>query len=439
MIPLDWQFVAHAPENLKKGHVGLALDVGGRSDAPDILYFTHHGGEKAESSTGLLFNNIDQLDAIMAESRPVTIFCHVQPDLDCYASSYLAWGRFSGKWEKKAFYEYGKALTGLVNRLDQGHIKPVKPQEPESFVNFYTLFLFLDTFLKDCLREGPRSGFLKKMEERYGEGLLEGCAFDLKSQGNIRMCAAMCILHGLFLLDRDGIGGFLEETEPGFIGSISPIIECAREKAGDEGDGLKWLWEFLVELADGIPGWISEVLGCMDDSEEIEITLADDPENPVKGAFFNNITEKAAGVVSKIIRGNEVVVTVMAYKESPGRVIISTPPERENSLLGLGLALHRFNLTKGCPQTPDDYRYCRKFSDDSIEPDPLFQHRDPWYDGRGHHYTIVDAPREKAYRMLTAKDVKMLLGAKWYMLAEMYETEEYLHWLEGAQIQCPKS
>ncbi len=439
MTPLDWQFVAHAPENLKKGNVGLALDVGGRSEAPDILYFTHHGGEKAESSTGLLFNNIDQLDAIMADVKPVTIFCHVQPDLDCYASSYLAWARFSEMWGDRAFFAYGKALTRLVNRLDQGHIKPVKPHEPETYVNFYTLFLFLGSYLKDCLKVSPGPWFLDEMGERYGQGLFEGCAFDMKSQGNIRMCAAMCVLHGLFLLDRDGVGGFLKEPEPGFVGSISPLIERAREKARDGKDNRKWLWKLLVDMADGIPGWIDEALRCMDASEEMTVILPDDPGNPVKGAFFNNVSEKVAGVVSKLLRGEEVVVTAMAYKESPGRVIISTPPARENGLLGLGLALHRFNMKKGCPRTPGDFRYCRKLSDGSVESDPLFKHKDPWYDGRGHHYTIVDAPREEAYRVLTAEDVKMLLRQEWYKLAKAYSSEKYLRWLEGSQVQCPET
>ncbi len=87
---------------------------------------------------------------------------------------------------------------------------------------------------------------------------------------------------------------------------------------------------------------------------------------------------------------SDIGVLLVPYENEEGeinRVIISVDPDSRYSLLGLGYLLEKAEskkrkelnlLRRGAP------RYEAEYCDND----------DPWYDGRGHSYTIVDSPRD---------------------------------------------
>ena len=86
----------------------------------------------------------------------------------------------------------------------------------------------------------------------------------------------------------------------------------------------------------------------------------------------------------------------------------ATPDGRKPTLLGLGAALERLESAarKG---TGKERTGPPRWNDGSCD------NEDPWFDGRGHDYTIVDSPRSGTY--LSRKDVYDLVsgGAFWHV------------------------
>jgi len=89
----------------------------------------------------------------------------------------------------------------------------------------------------------------------------------------------------------------------------------------------------------------------------------------------------------------------------PSRVIISVLPGCGVNLRGLARALERAELLKEEQyiQSPEHKQLWRDRSVKRFE-DSWITNNDPWYDGRGSDYTIVDAPR--CGSLLTVKEIK---------------------------------
>lgn len=441
-MKIHWSFVHQAPEAMMPGSTrGLALDVGAKSSLPDVEYFTHHGEAEPDdpghgkSSTALLLQGIEdlRLESWAARPDPLTIFCHFHPDLDCFASAYLAWAYFqesaNGKerlWNREDFKSFRRNLAVLLNEIDRGAICPADADDPETWVNFYTIFLFLDVHLKEKRFGFPdkRAWYLNTMTTEAPR-LLRGCSFRWNHDNDVWMAAALCLIHALYRLDPEGRSLRIDQSH---LTQLSPLP--TRQGGGRAIE--PWLRALLEGVVETTRKGVEEARSCLGRGEPLSVRVPE-LEDPVRGVSLT-VSQNVAGTAAKLYRGTIVAnmpvrVTAVALDDDPNRVIISVFPGMGMSLKGLGLALHRLNERNGCSPTTA-YRYCRE-RDGKKYPDPLFSHVDPWYDGRDLGFTIVDAARNPQFRRLTPEMVIRVLGDEWRQLAAEYETPEYKHWLMG--------
>ncbi len=95
-----------------------------------------------------------------------------------------------------------------------------------------------------------------------------------------------------------------------------------------------------------------------------------------------------------------------AAVETTGVVLRSRPLAPERGVVDLGAP-----------------RFRRRGEGGETVVDPLFPGSDPWYDGRGHGYTIVDGPRFGS--VLSLDEVcRAVCGGEWLGLAELYDGPE---------------
>jgi hypothetical protein len=88
------------------------------------------------------------------------------------------------------------------------------------------------------------------------------------------------------------------------------------------------------------------------------------------------------------------------------RCILSVTPQSGASLQGLGALLDGAEAERRRRVYGVDDREADPATGAAREPRPGYANADPWYDGRAHGYTIVDAPR--AGTMLTAGEIEEL-------------------------------
>jgi hypothetical protein len=86
------------------------------------------------------------------------------------------------------------------------------------------------------------------------------------------------------------------------------------------------------------------------------------------------------------------------------RCILSVAPERGATLRGLGELLDSAEAKRRCAVYGVDDRVVDPATGSPKVPRPGYANSDPWYDGRAHGYTIVDAPRGGT--LLTAEEIE---------------------------------
>ena len=442
----------------------------------NVVEFSHHhsGSEDVKSSAGLLFSKIDSEDneitKLKDDNTPLVIFCHRQPDFDCCVSSYLAWAYLtSTTWEKDGFKEYAEKLADTTDLIDSGALMPLDLDKKDSYLNLYTIFLMLDEYLYSVQfgNKIERPGYLDDIAELVGE-IFPECMFHWKKMDEIKMAVSMLIFHGLFILDSEG--SFLNRVRVGedkgkeHLNSIKDLIDRLSHKF-HKAPAWKNIFKVFVKnneplnnknplpienissdenqqkafalLLSGITDVIAEKIPLVteriaqekelvetNEKKLLNIKLYDpeDPDNPkkVKGISIA-VSDEYAGIIAKLVRnmkfGNDTVTVVaitVKHEEDDRRAIISVHPSTENkdALKGLGLALQKENIMRGCPKgDPKGIRF--------------FDHEDPWFDGRGGHlFTIVDAPAKPQYRCLKFEQIINVLTSDWYKLAKDYNSDE---------------
>jgi hypothetical protein len=83
--------------------------------------------------------------------------------------------------------------------------------------------------------------------------------------------------------------------------------------------------------------------------------------------------------------------------------VLSVTPESGASLRGLGALLDRAEADRRRQRHGVDDRAIEPKTRAPLPPRPGYDNADPWYDGRAHGYTIVDAPRSGT--VLTADEI----------------------------------
>ena len=88
------------------------------------------------------------------------------------------------------------------------------------------------------------------------------------------------------------------------------------------------------------------------------------------------------------------------------RCILSVTPESGASLEGLGELLDNAESERRIEVHGVDNRVQDPVRGEPLEPRPGYRNADPWYDGRSHHYTILDSPRSGT--LLTVEEIERL-------------------------------
>jgi hypothetical protein len=88
------------------------------------------------------------------------------------------------------------------------------------------------------------------------------------------------------------------------------------------------------------------------------------------------------------------------------RCILSVRPDSEASLQGLGDLLDQAEAQRRQEIYGVDDRAVDPATGLAKPPRPGYANSDPWYDGRGHRHTIVDAPG--AGTVLTADEIEAI-------------------------------
>jgi hypothetical protein len=88
------------------------------------------------------------------------------------------------------------------------------------------------------------------------------------------------------------------------------------------------------------------------------------------------------------------------------RCILSVTRDSGASLRGLGTLLDRAESERRAEVHGSDDRVTDPATGAARSPRPGYDNADPWYDGRAHGYTIVDAPRSGT--LLTADEIEAI-------------------------------
>jgi hypothetical protein len=139
---------------------------------------------------------------------------------------------------------------------------------------------------------------------------------------------------------------------------------------------------------------------------EAETLLARDvlnPADPERVVFFR---EWAVSDTEHTTKGQG-FVGLSRYE--PGRAILCVSPSSSASLFGLGAKLDQAEAEERRRLHGVDDRQIDPVTKERKPPRRGYTNSDPWYDGRAHGYTIVDAPREGT--VLTADRIEEIFLA----------------------------
>jgi hypothetical protein len=352
----------------------IYLDVG--NDLRAGVLDHHHLVMSTASTTRLVLNRPDLLDAIVAPRRregdPFIVVTHAFPDIDAAAATflaieYLASGRFP---------EGADLLARYVDRMDEGY-PGMSLDQP------FTLYAAYQV-----LANRPPAGAAAGSAEAWQQALVEG----------VRLVG--------YVLEQAGRAGTSLETVDAFAG---PGLFRDEEREAVRAD----IRRYETKLAD--PACRARVVslrlpGRFGGREAVETLLVRDVQNeydPARCLFFKNWARTDA---RRSADGKGFVALAVFLSEGPGqrrRAILSVTADSRVSLRGLGARLDEAEAARRRQLYGDDDRV-RDPDTKALKPCRSgYANADPWYDGRAHGYTIVDAPREGT--VLTADEIEDIL------------------------------
>lgn len=377
-LKVEWRFrFAGYGEKVPPTPGVVYVDVGGALQ-PGVL--DHHGGDQDdECAAALVLHNRSLVyNHLMSpwlerweEGRLTsdtewspTVITHESPDFDGVVAIHLI-TRLIADGD---FPDYAPALVSYASEVDQGRYQ-FRPDEPGALTALHIAYLALQNL------QGPNKRFLPWEEQvTRGLALLERVVRDVGQAPDRKGPWERTD----FLPGRPGTGAWTADEN---FADIHALLAAEPEKFQRDREAATVRDDvFLPSAADGEP-------------MQVRTFIADRPTESV----LNKYWVRAMGCPYFICPYG-------ASGQSPGaegsaseiifpRVILSIDPtfsvrERRPSLRGLGYALEKEELVcrtrdgghddrGGAPRYPDGY--CAN--------------SDPWYDGRGHDHTIVDAPR----------------------------------------------
>jgi hypothetical protein len=349
----------------------LYLDVG-NDLRPGVI--DHHHLAAYAGSTARLVLMQPELVQQAAESagstdQPLTMVVHEHPDLDCVVSAY-----FAGSLLTRGTYPEGaEALAGYVDRVDAGY-PGMSLDDPFAL---YAACLFLAHRL---LQRTWTS-----REEMWGQLMQEALRV-------VDFVAVKAASEDRSVYEIDAF------TCPGLFGprdreEVRQDIARYRRKLAHPGTCARRLRLRLPSLFGGA----AEVATLL----VRDVQNADDPERVL---FFK---DWARTDVEFSFDKNGFAGLCVYHSPAAGgfgRAILSVKPDSGVCLRGLGALLETEESRKRRERDGVDDREIDPATGQKKPARWADSNSDPWYDGRGHNYTIVDSPRSGT--VLSADDVE---------------------------------
>lgn len=446
-MKIKWRFIRHGELPVMNDNE-VAVDISSPSGQQELLFDHHSSLEEVSSSASVVFEKKDKLEKLK-DKKEVIINCHSNPDTDCALSSFIVVSYLKdltipspdAKTKTIKIIDNKILLRQLLHvggEIDQGKICPVFFENSALDFNFYSLMLLLNDFIKSQ-NEKNHWHAIDTYISRYN--------LDLSWDSWEDQFMAYSFVFFNELVKHDRAGDFLtisknpvNKTQT--IGRLDDFLET---------ETLDWE---LKPVFFNISRFVKETLtrgrtevkimferGNYDILDVKSTTQFTNSEIHDARILFTRLPSAALPLV-KTLRGNWIDpgknerIDILAFEpeEEYRRVVVSVDPGSDISLKGLGLALDRKTTEKARGRRVKISREWR-LVDGKKCPDPLFLYQDPWYDGRGFDYTIVDAPSSRANRFLSINDIKEVLESGWYKLAGEYETDAYKQWLSGDKVE----
>jgi hypothetical protein len=393
---------------LPKGTV--ALDVGNGSPGSGI--FDHHHGVTSSGSTAeLLLRHWDKFEERLKGQTDIKVITHEQPDFDALAALFLAWSfLFRSSNSSSAFRSLGK----FASKVDQGHVRPGEQ------LTLYTFVLMVGPWL--TTEEGLSFRHSEAMNQVFQDGCIQ------VEDPSADACTAALTLR--LLRDWQSAPEWLPPKHIEERSVSEPVRKILRPLSERLSTQVQRCQRDLKRAqAAGDTGQMEVRQSTQNGSQrEVSFVRVVDPDaNPsVLGKYLRTWGQREHGAP---------VVSILQFREAQ-RTIVSVPPESSLTLKGLGLFLERMERQERKRQGRSDEdapRFQAVDDGGQVHVDPLFSSSDPWYDGRGHNFTIVDAPRSGS--LLSLEQVyQAVVQAEWIECAEEYESSPYQEWEALRQI-----
>jgi len=359
---IRFEFVSHGtqvnPNEIPKDT--LYLDVG-NALGPGVID-GHHLAAHSGSAARLVLQNPELVqDSISADRKPAdafTIVLHDWPDLDCIASAFLA-----SQLLTTGEYPSGvDALVQYVDAIDSGNLG-VTQENPFSLYAAYMLILHdqgleLGKQKSDMWIDSVQTGlklidFVIKHVNEQDTSILEVDAFSCPGVFRQR--------------DRQEV----EHDLSRYTSSLKDPTKCSR----------------MLELT--LPAQFGG-------SKQVPALLIRDVQNagdPDRCIFFKDWARSDKQNAPKTEGFVALSVFLSENEHQLRRAIISVKPKSTTTLKGLGQLLENAESARRIELHGVDDRATDPATGIAKAKRAGFDNSDPWYDGRGQNFTIVDAPR----------------------------------------------
>lgn len=358
-----------APDPLPDGEIWLDVGNAIRRGVID----EHGGGAESSSSAGLVLGQYaDCIEPVVRSKAKITIVLHTRPDLDALFSAWLVIGLTQGRLQQED--QELPVLAEVISRSDQGH-----SASSDIETNWPVLFR-----LNQNQHEVDDLGLV-----RTGFELLEKTWSALKSGKNLEQIAADELYPRVGTMITEAKARYRKDREQSQEFRTSLISRSYRLREG------------VNEAMPVTPADISEA--ALVDTRAIWFT---DPGSPL-------LKELARGEGFQLLGVSRIVESPATEAGPRHQHIISTTRGSGTCLAGLGYLLEEAEQRKEemlqIPLPPERKRL----------PPGTGRHGynvpSPWYDGRGHAFTIVDSPSYQTasghieYSHLTIEEVMQIL------------------------------
>ena len=346
------------------------LDVGNALRTGVIDH--HQIASETDCSTGLVPRHQKLVsDAVNSEGdADVVIVLHQHPDLDCLGAAYLAThilttGKLPAGTQK---------LVDYVARVDQGYLTM-------TVRNPYTLYPAYSRLLE----KAHKCECVTCDQERWSSCMADGfTVIDYVLQQSIeQQCELLEIdAYNCPALFTDVDRKSLLDDEHLYEAKLADPATVARS-------GILTLPTQLGETVDAETLLVRDVQGIGDADSCVFFKVwarSDEHHAPTHKGFC------------------ALSVFMPETTTTNRRCIISVRPEDGVNLSGLGARLDREESNKRISVNGVDDRTINAEDGSRLPSRPGYENADPWYDGRGHGYTIVDSPRSGT--ILTADEIE---------------------------------